>query len=256
MAAPIPARPKDKWTMGIRIQPDARIRLICFPHAGAGSTAYRRWTTLLPEHIDIVAMRLPGREDRINEPCLDRIEDVLPAFAEALGAWSDKPMAFFGHSMGAVLAFELCRHLRRLQRPMPRHLFVSGYQAPQLHLRSDQIHGLSDAEFLKALQERYQGIPPQLLQMPEILELFTPILRADITLLERYQCAQEPALPCPMTAMGGELDPWTTTAYLQPWGALTTGRFTMRTYPGDHFYLSPLTAAVANDIAADLDAAI
>lgn len=242
--------------MGIRVQPNARVRLICFPHAGAGSTTYRRWTAVLPDSIDIIAMRLPGREDRINEPCMDRIEDVLPAFADALNAWNDKPMAFFGHSMGAVLAFELCRHLRRQQRPLPFHLFVSGYQAPQLQIRSEPIHGLSDADFLKALQEQFQGIPPQLLQMPEILEVFTPILRADITLLERYRCSQEPPLPCPLTAMGGEQDPWTTTTYLQPWGALASGRFAMRIYPGDHFYLSPPTEAIAKDMVADIEASL
>ena len=215
----------------------ARLRLFCFPHAGGGASLYRQWSELLPEGVDICPLYLPGRENRLSEPCFRRLAPLVEALAEALSPYMNVPFAFFGHSMGALISFELARYLRKKQRPGPQHLFVAAYRAPQLPDRYAPLHDLSDGKLIEMLS-RFRGTPQAVLQHTELIKVFLPMLRADFELCETYIYLQEPPLSCPISVFGGEKDTLITTRELQAWNMQTRHTFKLNMLPGDHFFLN------------------
>jgi surfactin synthase thioesterase subunit len=220
--------------------PGAHARLLCIPHAGGSALVFRPWAALLPAGVELWAVQAAGRGDRMAEPPHDRIE---PLVDEVLAAEPRLPIIVFGHSMGALVGFELARAARRAGLPLPEHLFVAGHPAPQLPPSRPPTEGLPDAEFIERLSE-LGGTPEEALRHPELMEVFLPVLRADFGAVEAYAYRDEPPLACPITAVGGEDDRFVAPEELSAWRAQTVRRFALELMPGGHFFLTPAAAAV------------
>lgn len=216
--------------------PQARLRLFCFPYAGGNSFIFRPWLNTLPSDVELGAIELPGHGSRITEPPLTRMADLVAAIASDLLPHLDKPFAFFGHSMGAWVSFELARWLQTHHHLGPVHLFVSGARAPQIPHRKPPIHQLPAAEFVAALR-RLQGTPEAVLEHQELMELMLPILRADFAVLETYTHAPQTLLPCSITAFGGLQDVDVSPEMLQAWQTQTSASFSRRMLSGHHFFI-------------------
>jgi medium-chain acyl-[acyl-carrier-protein] hydrolase len=247
------ARERPAWWV-VRRRDAAALRLFCFPYAGAGTSAFRGWHEALPPDVEVCSLQLPGRGSRLGEPAFRRMTPLVEALAEGVRAALGTPIAFFGHSMGALVAFELAREMRRRGWPAPRHLFVSGLAAPHLpDPAPTRLHRLTDGELVAELR-RLGGTPPAVLESPEILELTLPTLRADFELLETYRYEPEPPLDCDLTALGGQDDRFVTPGGLAAWAAETSGRFTRVVFPGNHFFLHSAAAAVLRTVSDHLRA--
>lgn len=211
------------------------VSLFCLPHAGAGPIVFREWSTLLDPRIDVVPVQYPGRPPRLAEPpetSLKRLAQRLAGpVAERAG---EAPYALFGHSMGALVAYEVACLLTRLGRP-PVRLLVSGQTAPHLY-RPTRVHELSD-EGLVGHITRLQGTPEDVLANPSLLELLLPVLRADFAACESYGYEEMPPLTADVTVLGGTDDPGVEPGLLDRWGDLTDGVCDVRIFPGGHFYL-------------------
>jgi medium-chain acyl-[acyl-carrier-protein] hydrolase len=180
------------------------------------------------------------------------MEPLVEALAAALPL-AGVPFAFFGHSMGALIAFELARELARRGRPGPLHLFVSGRRAPQVPDREEPLHRLPDPEFVVRLRE-LNGTPEEVLANGELMQLLLPLLRADFAVHETYEYRPGEPLAVPISALGGIADPEVRRDDLEAWRPETRGAFRLRMLPGDHFFLLSarrlVTEAVARDLAA------
>lgn len=245
------AVPTARWVVMRSSETVAPTRLFCFPHAGAGPSAYREWETELAGTLQVCRVQLPGREERVREPAFTNVLRLTEVLADALEPWFDRPFAFFGHSMGALIAFELTRELRRRRSVLPRHLFVSGRAAPHLPSRTPSIHHLGDAEFRRELR-LLNGTPEQVLQDDELMEFLLPSLRADFSVCETYEHVDDEPLALPITAFGGESDPRATAEEIRAWSEHTDARAGIRMFPGDHFYLQSMRPAVISAIVAEL----
>ena len=230
--------PVGRWVLPPRSEPPAALRLFCLPYAGGGASVFRDWPKLLPSQIAVYPVQLPGREAHVREKPFSQAGPLAQALAEHLQPYLDVPFALFGHSMGAVVAFELARQLRRHYRLTPTYLIVAGRRAPQLPNRETPIYQLPDAAFLEEVQRRYNAIPDVVRANPELLALFLPGLRGDFTLLDTYACTPEEPLACPVAALGGEKDPDVTADDLQAWRTQTSGPFTWNMLPGGHFFVN------------------
>jgi medium-chain acyl-[acyl-carrier-protein] hydrolase len=218
--------------------PTARARLLCFPYAGGGTVEYRQWAPVARgAGVDVVPVLLPGRESRLSEPPFRVMAPLVEAMTSGLRPHLDRPYAVFGHSMGALVAFAVVRKLRRLQLPLPTHLFLSQRRAPHVPDRLPPIHALPEPEFVRVLQERYQALPPELLARPEVLGVFLPTLRADFCLFETWVCPDEPPLDVPITVLAGDADPTLGPGDVEAWERYTARGFALRRFPGGHFYL-------------------
>lgn len=224
------------------------MRLFCFPHAGGGTTIYSAW-----RDARICAVRLPGRESRAAEAPFERMGPLVEALASAIESYTSHPFAFFGHSMGAAIGFEVARELRRRGLPLPKILIASGARAPQFRRGHIPGHAPTDAEFLDELR-RLEGIPAELLNDGAAMRAILPLLRADAALYRNYVYAEGAPLDIPVRAYGGENDPRISRAHLEGWREQTTSDFAVRTFPGGHFYLKD-AAAVLAAIGEDLDSA-
>lgn len=217
------------------------VRLFCFPHAGAGSLAYQDWDSLLPPAIEVLPVLPPGREQRLREDPYTSIEPYVADLVAALAPELRPPYALFGHSLGALVAFELARRVRAGRLAAPAHLFVSGRIAPQLAEHRRMLHGLPAADLVAELTA-LGGVPGHVDLADERLQHLLPgllaTLRADLTVNERYSFRAEPELSMGVTALGGAADPRVTERELAAWRVQTGGQFTLRTYRGGHFYLA------------------
>jgi medium-chain acyl-[acyl-carrier-protein] hydrolase len=229
------------------------MRLFCFPHAGGGTALYHRWSGEFPREFDVVPLLLPGRERRLAEPPLSNLEDLATAAADALASCLDKPFAVFGHSLGALLAYETARTLRRRGLLQPMQLFVAAYRAPQLPAKSSPVRNLADADFVKAVQERFGGIPQQIAENAELLTLFLPSLRADFAASETYNYHPEPPLDCPIMALGGVQDGQVSAAELSGWRSHTVAQFSQKMFTGGHFFVSDCSNDVARIVQGRLE---
>jgi medium-chain acyl-[acyl-carrier-protein] hydrolase len=228
--------PPEPWLPFARPDPAARLRLFCLPFAGGGATMFRSWQDDLPLSIQVCPVQPPGRETRFREPAYSRMAPLVEALADTLHPHLGRPFAFFGHSLGALAAFELTRALRRRGDPSPERLIVSGHSAPHLPLRRKSMHALPEDEFRAELR-RLNGTPAAVLDNDELMRALTPTLRADMAVAETYAPADEPPLDCPILAVGGAKDAIAPPPDLDAWRRYTRAAFELRLLPGDHFFL-------------------
>ena len=214
----------------------ARLRLFCLPYAGGGAQIYRSYAQALPADVEVSAVLLPGREKRFLEPALDSVDAIVDQLARVMAEQVDLPYAIFGHSLGALVGFELVRRLRNEGRPLPVRLFASGHRAPHVPDPDPPIRHLPDAQFIEELR-KLNGTPQEAFESPELLELLLPMLRADFTAAETYAYCSDAPLPCPITALGGASDDMVTAEALQAWEQHTSGDFEYHVLQGDHFFI-------------------
>jgi medium-chain acyl-[acyl-carrier-protein] hydrolase len=213
---------------------DAAMRLFCLPYAGGGASTYRAW--LRPDAaLAICPVLPPGREARIRERAHTRLEDYVADLAQTIEPHLDRPYALFGHSLGALAAFELARVLMRRGHRSPTHLFASGAAAPK-RPRLVPRHDLPQSDLIAELK-RLGGTPAQVFEQPELLELVLPPLRADFGISSNYHYVAGPPLSCPITAFVGTSDPFAALTDVERWAEETTGRFRLHEISGDHFFL-------------------
>ncbi|MBX6390422.1 MAG: thioesterase [Frankia sp.] len=222
------------------------MRLVCIPHAGAGATSFTRWLALFPSTIAPVRVQLPGREDAAAEPAFRRISDAVDALLPYLAGLTDRPLALYGHSMGAILTFELARALSAAGTP-PVHLFVSGRRAPQRPGRRPPIRRMTEEEFLAALGELGGALGPAG-RSPEFRRYALQLLRADLELSEDYEYHPAPRLGCPITVFFGTEDPLVDLPDVEAWREQTSAAFAVRAFPGDHLFHHRNRAAIAASI--------
>ena len=216
-------------------RPSATLTLFCFPYAGAMGFPFQTWPARVPSFVEIQSAQLAGHGARMREPLQCGLSEMVDDLFEALSSRLDRPFVFFGHSMGALLAFELARQLRRHQRPLPRVLMVSACCAPELRDRLPRVYDLPDAEFVEEIG-RLNGIPTEVLHEPELLAAMLPILRADMTATQTYVCQDEDPLDCPIVCFGGTDDTSIEEETLDAWRRHTTAPFSRQMFCGDHFY--------------------
>ena len=224
----------------------AERRLFCFPHAGGGARlplAVPGWET--------IAVRLPGRESRLAEAPFERMAPLVTALAEHIDSYLDRPFAFFGHSMGAAVAFELARELRRRSRPLPAMLIASGARAPQFRRHHVPPAAPSRQAFLEELR-RLEGIPLEVLDDAALMRSLLPALEADAALYRNYIYAEAPPLPIPLRAYGGADDGNVRREHLDGWAEQTTESFVARLFPGGHFYLMKAVEVFRQALETDL----
>ena len=222
------------------------LRLFWFPHAGGAAPA-RAFPAICP-------VRLPGREARIAEAPFERMEPLVAALADAIRPYLAQPFAFFGHSMGAAVAFELARLLRRRGQPLPKLLVASGARAPQFRRNYTPPPAPEDEQFLDELQ-RLQGIPDDLIDDPALMRAILPALRADAALYRKYAYTEDAPLDCPIRAYGGAGDSNVRREHLEAWAEQTTASFAVRLFPGGHFYIERSQAEFLAALAEDLEQA-
>jgi surfactin synthase thioesterase subunit len=204
---------------------------------------YRGWHRGLPEHVEVTAVSLPGRESLLRETPIPDLARLADAVAARIESALDRPYALFGHSMGAWLAYELACRQRRAGLPQPAHLFVSSRRAPMLPDTEPPLHSLDDDALVAEIQRRYGGIPEAVLRERELLALLLPALRADLQALEGYRWPNEEPLPCPVSCYGGLADALVDEASLVAWKRTTATQFEIELFPGRHFYLLEESAA-------------
>lgn len=213
------------------------MRLFCFPYAGGSALNYRNWPENIPKNSEACLLNLPGRGSRLGEKPFTQLLPLVEAIGEAIVPYLDKPFAFFGHSMGALIGFELARYIRRERRIDPSHLFISGRVAPQIADDDPATYDLPRDEFIREL-ERLNGTPKEVLEHPELMHLVIPLLRADFSVCQTYNYTVEPSLNCPITVFGGLQDYEVPRESLEPWREHTLQSFKLRMLPGDHFFLN------------------
>lgn len=239
----------DRWIRCLQPNPNAKLRLICFPFAGGGANFYRRWPAFFPKTVEVHAIQLPGRETRLHEPCVKSADAVANAVLEEMRSicWR-QPVAFFGHSMGSMLAYDVATKLRAYHGWEPDLLFVSGRQAPHL-LHGGDFHRQPDDVFITEIK-RLGGTPEGVLEDHEIQKIFLPILRSDYAILETYRASASDALTRPIVTCVGDNDSEAAPEQMKNWQQLTRGPCFGRTFSGDHFYLKdrlPELAAFMNE---------
>jgi medium-chain acyl-[acyl-carrier-protein] hydrolase len=242
------------WVISREGDPDAELTLYCFPYAGGGASAFRRWKEDLPRRVEVARIQLPGRENRIRERPLSSMHEVAPALAEGILQSADRPFAFYGHSLGARIAFETARALRRKGSAQPCHLFVGASDAPQFPWPHPLLHQLPEDEFIDAMQQRYGGVPQQIIDDPELRALLIPTLRADVELMETYRYTPEPPLECAVTAFAGAKDNMVSRDMVDGWRDQTNKRFQLYLIPGNHFFLHAAQKKLLDVIAAESQA--
>ncbi len=242
-------RGASPWIAGRRLSPSARLRLFCFPYAGVGVSAYRSWMSASGPDLEICPVQLPGRESRHDEAPFQRMEALAEAAVDGLRPHLDVPFAFFGHSLGALVAYEVAR--RVADEPLLRRLFVSARRAPHLKDPQAPVAHLPNGAFVATVQQRYGGIPAAVLECSDLMELLIPRMRADFEVLESYVHRSGPPLPCGISVFAGDADS-IDEAGLRQWEAHTHAPVQLRTVSAGHLYLESRRAELLEAIAKDL----
>jgi medium-chain acyl-[acyl-carrier-protein] hydrolase len=239
------------WLPGYVPGAPARVRLFCFPYAGGASTIFTRWRSRTYGDVEVCPVELPGRGARLREAPFAEMPALVEALAGGLRPYLVPPYAFFGHSMGARIAFHLAAGLASRGEPMPGHLFVSGSAAPHAPRRHPSPHTLSDAALIEHLRGM-GGTPGPLLRDPEFLAIFLPVLRADFA-VDDAPCPTPTRLDCPISAFGGIADESVPPEALEMWSDCTASRFSRKMLPGGHFFLHAAHATLVSSIKRDIE---
>lgn len=231
-------KPNDlnSWVRFFQVNSEAHLRLFCFSYAGGGASVFRTWSKSLSTKIEVCPIELPGRGSRLFETPLTRMEHLIEKLATVVVPYLDKPFAFFGHSMGGLVSYELACLLKQKFEQIPVHLFVSGCLPPHLFATRKPIHALPESNFLQELY-RLKGTPKEILENAELMQLLLPSLRADFAIIETHIHRSKVALECPITAFDGLQDPEVNVDSVKAWSKLTNSFFSQHMLPGDHFFL-------------------
>ncbi|MFD2768417.1 thioesterase II family protein [Micromonospora eburnea] len=229
-------RKDDSWIRRFHSCPEGATRLICLPHAGGSASWYFPMSRALSPGIDVLAVQYPGRQDRRLEPQIDNIPELVDRTYQALDGWIDAPFAFFGHSMGAVLAYELARKLRAAGNRGPMMLFVSGRRAPSCGRRSS-VHRLDDERLVAELR-RVGGTDERLLSEPDLRAAVLAVTRNDYRAVETYVHVAGPPLDCPISVLVGDRDPQVSVDEAAAWAEHSMGGCDLHVLPGGHFYVN------------------
>ncbi len=224
------------WCVRWASAEDAPLRLFCLPHTGGGAALYRAWAQRLAPAVDVVSVRLPGRENRFRETPYRRLDTLVEALVDAVEPLLDRPHVWFGHSMGALVGYEVCRTLRDRGLREPERLLVSGRRAPHLASRQREVHDAPTGELVAHLRE-LNGTPAELLDSPAVLSALLPMMRADFAVSETYRWSPGTPLGCPVLVLGGSRDSLATPGELGAWREHSTAGCEVRMYDGGHFYL-------------------
>ncbi|MFF5173666.1 thioesterase II family protein [Micromonospora sp. NPDC000089] len=225
----------EKWLRRFHPAPDCVARLVCLPHAGGSASFFHPVSKALAPAVEVLAVQYPGRQERRHEPPVGNIPDLADQILDALRHLDDRPLALFGHSMGAVLGYEVALRMRDAGLPSPAHLFVSGRRAPSRY-RDERVHQLSDARIVSELRA-LSGTAPAMLADPELLEMILPAVRSDYHAVESYRHDPERRLDCPITVLTGDSDPRVSIDEAHTWSEHTTGPTDLKVLPGGHFFL-------------------
>ncbi|RUS95007.1 hypothetical protein DSM106972_091670 [Dulcicalothrix desertica PCC 7102] len=246
---------RESWVTFPKRNYEASLRLFCFPYAGGNAMSFRGWEKTLEKNlfntVEVCPIELPGRGSRLMEEPFTNFSQLISSLTQALVPYLDKPFAFFGHSMGAIVCFEVAHLLRKKYSSTPTHLFVSGRNAPQVSIEVEHIHNLPERAFLQELR-RLNGTPEEVLENTELMQMLLPMLRADFALVENYVYTPEYPLLCSITAFGGQQDPKISQDSLQAWHQQTTGDFSMHMFPGDHFFIHSAQQLILQNISQKL----
>jgi pyochelin biosynthetic protein PchC len=245
-----PSADPDKWIRRFHRAPDCDVRLVCFPHAGGSASFFFPVSARLSPAVEVCAVQYPGRQDRRTEPNIDSIPALADAIVPVVRTLADRPLAFFGHSMGAVLAFEVALRLERGGAAPLVRLYASGRRAPSCY-RAETVHRLSDQEIVAELR-KLSGTSSDLLGDPETLEMILPAIKNDYRAIETYRPVPGQTVGCPILVLVGDRDPRVTTDEAKAWAEHSTGPFDMRVFPGGHFYLIDHSEEIIRLISADL----
>ncbi|HEX5406866.1 MAG TPA: alpha/beta fold hydrolase [Pseudonocardiaceae bacterium] len=242
---------RDRWIRSFHPTRHSPVQLVCLPHAGGSASYYHPMSADLAKRgVDTLIVQYPGRQDRRTEPALTTIAELADGVTDALTGRSDLPIVLFGHSMGAVVAFETARRLERAGTPVATVL-VSGRRGPTATRTERWVHQMPDGEVVGEIK-LLDGTAGELLDDPEMLELVMPAIRADHQAIETYVAETGALVHCPLTALVGDADPKTTPEEARAWSVHTTDRFDLRVFPGGHFYVADQRAAVVATIMAEI----
>jgi pyochelin biosynthetic protein PchC len=241
---------RERWIRRFHAGSPTAVRLVCFPHAGGSASFYHPMSERLSPAVETLAVQYPGRQDRRNEPHADTIPALADAIFEVVRPLAGRPLTFFGHSMGAILAYEVAVRLEQAGAPPLHRLFASGRRAPSIH-RPEFVHRYDDDRLIAELR-LLNGAGADMLQDPEIRDMVLPAVRSDYRAIETYRHASHPPLSCPITVLLGDDDPRVGIGEGEAWARHTTGDFHLRVFPGGHFYLTDRSDAVIAAIATEL----
>ncbi|MFC6338648.1 alpha/beta fold hydrolase [Pseudomonas karstica] len=229
---------QQRWIRRFEPRPLARMYLFCLAHAGGGARFFASWARLLPPNIEVIALQLPGREERINEPLIDQMRPLVNGLTAVLPDWLDRPYALFGHSMGAAVAHEVCLALQRQSLRQPTCLIVSGREGPNRH-HGGSLHLAEDGRLLADIAG-LGGSPSALQTCPELQSMALPILRNDYKLIETYRPdPQRARLNVPIEVLVGRDDRELNPGDAEAWADETDKGIRLHPFEGGHFYLTP-----------------
>ncbi|HZL96669.1 MAG TPA: alpha/beta fold hydrolase [Vicinamibacterales bacterium] len=235
------------WMVLPRRSASARFKLFCLPYAGTGASLFHPWSDKLASTLEVCPIQLPGRENRVTEQSFATLEPLVQTLADVLPPVLDGPYALFGYSMGALVAFELTRELRRRQLRLPSKLLVAAHPAPHLVRRRKPVHHLPESRFIQAIR-RLHGTPDAVFEHGELRALMLPLLRADFAVCETYAHEADAPLECPITAFGGHHDHEVNRRELEAWREQTRAEFSLRLIPGGHFFIHTASAMLMGGI--------
>ncbi len=231
--------------------PSHKLRLFCFAYAGGSAVIFRSWQAVLGPKIEVCAIQLPGRGTRMMEPLYNDMQELVPVIAKVIASQNNMPFAFFGHSLGALLSFEVARYCQLQHLPQPVHLIASGSSAPQNRTRSKNLHLMSNEELIKELG-KFNGTPPEVLAHRELMEMACPMIRADFSLVENWQYRPMPLLSLPLTVFSGWEDDRVNEDQVNDWKKETTGAFNVKWFEGGHFFINTEAREVQTAVLAQL----
>ena len=233
---PISSDFTQRWFKFSKRNSKPLFRLFCFSHAGSGASTFNTWSEKFPAEIEVCSIQLPARENRIKETPFKRLQPLIQTLTPLIEPYLDLPFAFFGHSMGGLISFELARELRRRNWATPAYLFVGGCCAPHIPDLELPIHTLPEPKFIEIISS-YNGIPEFIMQNLKLMQIFIPTLRADLEVLETYFYTKEEPLTFPVYAFGGFRDSKVSPVQIAAWELETKARFSLKMFDDDHFFV-------------------
>jgi medium-chain acyl-[acyl-carrier-protein] hydrolase len=235
----------NPWFIPLKTNVTNKLTLFCFHHAGGSASTYKNWSNDILDNVDLIAVQLPGRENRFCEPFKGNMQEVIESLFENFQDFKDKSFIFFGHSLGAIISYELACKIQNENSTNLQHLIVSACKAPQSKSRRNMIYNLTDQQLFEEIC-KYNGIPKELLNEKELLmDIMLPIIRADFTISDLYKCDTRQKLKCPITSLGGDNDDTLYPESLLEWN-IHTDSFNNKNFKGDHFFINSSYKEVIN----------